>query len=173
MAKNDVNRKIFFPWVLSKDRPASFPGWGVIFLSRSELFIRFIHLSYNTYLSQLQHISDLSPSKFSSNCPTGFTVTIVWPILAESCCRIFEINTFHFFKPGKTSENWKIVGLQKLIWHRIGYCTLYCRGWRRISCATYCRYLAVFVPKLAALFGLFRTYQLSSDAQNRRHLLNI
>ena len=43
-AKKDLHLKFLFPPVLSKDRGGSFPGWGVIFLSRCELFICSIHL---------------------------------------------------------------------------------------------------------------------------------
>ena len=166
MAKNDVHLKIFFSWVLSKDLPASFPGWGVIFLSRSELFIRFIHLSYNTYLIFLPQ--NFPPIVQLSLLPLHCVANSHWKLLQNLWNQHFS-----FLQTVQDKRKVNIVGLQKFIWHRIGYCTLYCRGWRRISCATYCRYLAVFVPKLAALFGLFRTYQLSSDAQNRRHLLNI
>ena len=154
-----------FPGVLSKDRPASFPGWGVIFLSRSELFIRFIHLSYNTYLIFI------SSSELSSNCPTGFTATIVQPILTESCCRIFEINTFHFSYTCKTRKKWNIFELQN------GFCT----EWDITLCTAeggnvfLVPHIVDIWPFLCQnLFGLFRIYQLSSDAQNRcRHLLNM
>ena len=47
-------------------------------------------------------------------------------------------------------ENWNNVGFGKWIWHRIRYQEVYCsRGWPRISCASYCRYLALFARTLA------------------------
>ena len=139
VAKNDVHLTIFFSWSTVK-RSACLVSGLRCYLSIS------LWTFHTFHTSQLQHISYLylfirTFLQLSNrhNCAANSH----WKLLQNLWNQHFS-----FLLSVQDKKKMKHFRITKRILHRMGYHTLYCRGWQRISCATYRRYLALFVPKL-------------------------